>query len=417
MTDYRRRSPTMDGRHDGSDGVPDREPAPRTNSWYEPEAHAGSGAGDGFDHDGTRHRDQDAGGGPGQAYGQAYGHGEFIDDIDDDDDYDGSENGPWIEPPDDGPAGYRFRLLAGVAAVTLIVGGGAFWLFSDDPSIGGLPEDAPLIAAIDGPYKERPVDAGGLEVPHQNRQILQTLGGRHAPDRVESLLPGPEEPVPLPDAVEQPEGEGFAIAGRDGLSDPPVIPETQDVEPFGFNSIPTPAEGSPEDGADPAEEPASEPAVGFDGREDQIAALIEQMGILDDAPSGMDPRPVQEGPADQTEPEAGQVPVSPDTDGNRPDDGPEQDSANGQPIAATPDGGFRVQLGSVDSADAARGEWSRLSGRHSDLLGGLSMTVQEADISGRSWYRLQAGPLTREAAEQVCRELESRNAGCIVVSR
>jgi SPOR domain len=77
-------------------------------------------------------------------------------------------------------------------------------------------------------------------------------------------------------------------------------------------------------------------------------------------------------------------------------------------------GATRIQLGSVRSEEAARQEWERLKRTNTDVLGGLSAVPVRADLGEKGvFYRILTGPIAD--AERVCRELNHRNVGCILV--
>jgi len=61
--------------------------------------------------------------------------------------------------------------------------------------------------------------------------------------------------------------------------------------------------------------------------------------------------------------------------------------------------GWRIQLASVGSQEAAIQEWRRFQSANEDLLGSLDLKVQRADLGARGiYYRVQAGILSRDAA-------------------
>lgn len=102
---------------------------------------------------------------------------------------------------------------------------------------------------------------------------------------------------------------------------------------------------------------------------------------------------------------------------------PPQPSAAIQPApggtliaAAGAAGGHRVQLGAFSGGEAAaKREWSRLAGRHGDLLAGTSPRIDVIERNGRSLWRLQAGPLGESRAREVCAALASRGEACLLV--
>jgi hypothetical protein len=89
------------------------------------------------------------------------------------------------------------------------------------------------------------------------------------------------------------------------------------------------------------------------------------------------------------------------------------------PAVGTGDGAkaaARVQLGAMGSEPAARREWETLRQRHPALLAGLRPTIVRADLGGgKVVYRVQAGPLTDEAAAaRLCGQLRRYGVGCVV---
>lgn len=90
----------------------------------------------------------------------------------------------------------RVLVTAGVVAVLAFAGALALVHFS-----GGQVEDGevPLIVADAGPFRVRPDDPGGLQVPNQDQLIYQRMAGAPVRERrIEVLLPPPEPPMPVP---------------------------------------------------------------------------------------------------------------------------------------------------------------------------------------------------------------------------
>lgn len=84
--------------------------------------------------------------------------------------------------------------------------------------------------------------------------------------------------------------------------------------------------------------------------------------------------------------------------------------------AATPAGGWRVQLATVDTEDDARSEWRRLSALYPAALAGLEPQVRPSDLGERGIvYRLLGAGLDEERANTVCAQLAAGGAGCRVV--
>ena len=78
---------------------------------------------------------------------------------------------------------------------------------------------------------------------------------------------------------------------------------------------------------------------------------------------------------------------------------------------------YKIQLAAVRSEDAAVNEWKRISKKHPELMGRLSLMTQRADLGAQGiFYRIQAGPLADEAAaKKLCADLAAKKVGCLVV--
>jgi cell division septation protein DedD len=220
--------------------------------------------------------------------------------------------------------------------------------------------DVPLIRADDQPTRKRPDDPGGIQVPGQGTLVLD---GAHADSKVEQLLPPPEAPLPRPLPPEPAEA-----------SSPPV-PEP--VVPLAAPQPPVVALEPPPKPTPPAKAP--QPA----------AVAARQPPVV-----AVEPAPKPAASAKAPQPAAAAVPTS-----------------------AMAIKGYRLQLGAVRSADAAKQEWDRLRRLNNDVLGPLSYAVQRVDLGERGiFYRIQAGPVAdATAAERSCRELKRRGVGCILV--
>ena len=95
--------------------------------------------------------------------------------------------------------------------------------------------------------------------------------------------------------------------------------------------------------------------------------------------------------------------------------GPATPEAEVDPATIAP-GTRLVQLGAFDSAEVARSEWTRLSGRFGDYLAGKKRVIQRAESGGRIFYRLRAmGFADLADARRFCSALVAENADCIPV--
>lgn len=126
------------------------------------------------------------------------------------------------------------RALAAVALVVLAGFVAAVWYAYDQGVKQGATITPPLIKADTRPTKVRPDDPGGLVVPDQDKLIYQAIEGNGQAQRVERLLPPPEEPVVRPKAKAEPDvavavGELAAVPPGGTAPAPPPLPEEREA--------------------------------------------------------------------------------------------------------------------------------------------------------------------------------------------
>ena len=133
-------------------------------------------------------------------------------------------------------------LAGGAWAVTERIGGGP--PSTDEASV-------PLITASAEPWKVRPDDPGGMEIPNQGTLIYETLTTADPEEAPERILPPPEEPLspPLPETERAQE---LAVAASGASDETALQPDAGGVDK------PAPA---PVEEATPVEPEAPEPAV------------------------------------------------------------------------------------------------------------------------------------------------------------
>ncbi len=87
--------------------------------------------------------------------------------------------------------------------------------------------------------------------------------------------------------------------------------------------------------------------------------------------------------------------------------------------AAPPSGGaYVVQLAALRDEASARATFERMQSKYPDLLGGLSLDIQRAELGDKGiYYRARAGFMDKAAATTLCERLEAQGAGCIVRER
>lgn len=162
-------------------------------------------------------------------------------------------------------------------------------------------------------------------------------------------------------------------------------------------TLPAPTQPAPTQPAEPPPAEASVPEAAQDG----VRAPRSDAG------------PASQGTEEATPPAPGvALPIL------KPADRPgTQASAAEAPLAS--DGSYEIQLASVRQSGAADRERVRLIDDYPVLLGDLELRVEEARLDGAGiFYRLRTGPIKDlNDARELCRQLEQRGQGCLVVVR
>jgi cell division septation protein DedD len=274
----------------------------------------------------------------------------------------------------------RFLLLF-VLAVVLVAGGAWGWLLHGKRVTAMFAKSSndgvPIVRADTTPFKSRPRDPGGMDVPDRDKLVYERLQGKEGETRVERLLPPAEKPIAPPrDAGPAPQvterlprvpTEAQVRAAR-----PPAPPSIMLAPTTAPSREPTQAlrEPEPEDSPPTAEETA--PPI---------------------TPAASSPAPSASPPPRPSAPSPTQV------------------------AAAPPASGYLIQIAAVREEDRAAAEWARLQRQHPDALQGLKLFVIKADLGDKGvFWRLRAGPFADEAqAKNRCADLAKRKVGCLVV--
>jgi len=319
-------------------------------------------------------------------------------------------------PSDPGPAGShdplraiyeheqrrprRSRLFTG--AVALLVLGAMALVVYYAYQLGlraGAQGPAPLIKAEQQPYKVKPEEPGGMDVPNQDKLIYKEVkpaGSGANAEPVERLMPPPESPLPKPEKEE------------------PQAQQAQAAEPPAPAAQPTPQQPSAAAAAPSAPVSPSTAAAATPPKEG-VPQQVAQGGGLEapatPAKSGSSSEPAAKpAAASESAPAAAKPAATPSA------------SAEKAPSRAAGEAAddWHVQLGAVRTAEEAQHEWARLQGKYTDLLGQLSLNIQRVDLGGDKgvFFRIRGGPLAdRAQANALCDRLKVVQVGCIAVRR
>ena len=264
-----------------------------------------------------------------------------------------------------------------VLVVVLAGGGWAGWMYLQDADemAGATPGNVPVIEAPKFALKEKPADPGGMSVPDRDKLVYDRMAGDQVTgsgQQVERLLPPPETPLEPPKSI-SPQTPPTPPAPK-----PAPVQEVAKAEPTPPAPPPAPAAK-----VEPKPEPAPQPV-----------AKVE-------------PKPVP-----KPEPKPAPVAKAPDP---KPAPAPAAKAATSK-ATGTAGKGYMIQLSAVRNEQNAKGEWARLSKKHPDILGGLELVVQRADLGAKGvFYRVRGGWFAnRGEAKAVCDALKTRSVGCLI---
>ena len=260
------------------------------------------------------------------------------------------------------PGGPKRAITAGIALAAVAVFGVGIWFAYDQGVKRGASGAPPLIRADQSPAKVAPDNPGGMQVPNQDKQIFERLGGNQPQNgQVERLLPPPERPIASAPAAGPANGGNASVASSAS----------------GGNAAPT-----------------AGPAVTVQNRP---AANAQQ--------SAQQPAPPAQSGAPAATPAATPAPA--------------RTQAPAPATTAAAGGTARVQLASLPEQAQAQATWTQLQRKFPAELGGLSPSFERVDLGARGiYFRLQAGPLRdRAAAQALCEKLSAAKQGCLVVGR
>lgn len=333
-------------------------------------------------------------------------------------------------------------IFVGVVALSSVI-----WASypSQNPMIqaGGVP----VIRADADPYKYVPSDRGGMPIAHQDSTIFDAMRGAGGEQRVENLL-GDDQEMPVDrnqlfaglktelssgagasaTATDAASSSGTQVARMDGYErQRPMTESERRAEAARHNKESLKEEAAPLPGTLPAEgssvtdvikDKRSKKLAGDEmttdeaGEEDAVAASSAHQSKSDskegqdnaaDAKKKTEKKTSKEEQktAKKTKKEDGQKPADPAP-------------AAAAAVAAGP-GSSYVQVASVDNPATAASEWKKLSAKLPDLAGKPYRVVQ-AVVKGKTYHRVQVGPMSKDAATALCTSIKAKKpGGCLVV--
>lgn len=274
--------------------------------------------------------------------------------------------------------GGRFLPIAVVLIALLAVGGLGWYAFhsaDQEAEVAGVP----TIKADDESIREKPEDEGGMEIPHQDRAIYDTLNTPSGKTETATVKDTTEEPVERPKAAVKKE------PAKEPAPEPKKVERLlDDEEPVAKSVQPVVTEKK----AAPGEAPAPVPAAEADAAPSEAPSAA----MVADAPQKPVTQPVKQ--VDSTPSDAASADLKP----------------------STPPPGVRIQLGAFRSENEAVDSWKKILGKNKDVLANKVFTIRKADLGEKGvYYRLQVGSFASATeAKEACKTLNQRKLGCFV---
>ncbi len=302
----------------------------------------------------------------------------------------------------------RRRLMtvgAGLAVVAVAVTGALTYKGLHRSISGGVP----VIQADTTPLKVAPKVADGVEIPDQNRQIYEPK----AKDSQIRIVNREEQPIDIAQAARTSQG-GATTPGSaplDAFGEPRRV-RTVAVKP----DTPPP----PPQREQPAEAAAPSPIPTMVMPGDAPAARSARQAAATPQP------PVQAEPAAEAAPQPERTRVRPkatqrlaSAEAPLTADAPATTASTAAATPAAPavsDGplsGFSVQLGVRNSAGDAQAAFREMQRKYSQLAGKPEL-IRQAEVNGKTIYRVRVGPLAKAEAASLCSALQGAGGQCFV---
>lgn len=268
--------------------------------------------------------------------------------------------------------------------------------------VGGGNTDAgqnvPVIQADNQDYKIIPDEVGGMDMPHKDSTIFSSLNSDPDADAgIENLLAEDNNEDPVP--------RSQLFAGLNTEPSPDLHAEAQETpldQPLGEDEerILSQAKVAEkvvtslvEDGADAIADGEEAVSDAMDVPEKVEPVVTETTAVIEEKIQ----EPVKEVVKEEVKKEEPK---------------PEVKKAE---TAKPASGDYFVQLASVRDRAAADAEWKKLKSKYGSALSGFDYRVETANLPAGTFYRIQAGPVSKAEADKACAAVKRVDKdGCLV---
>lgn len=315
---------------------------------------------------------------------------------------------------------------AGLAVVAIAVTGALTYKSLHTGKDGSVP----VVQADTTPLKVAPKVADGVEIPDQNRQIYDRNATSKDSGQIK-VVNREEQPLDVTEAARAAGGTPSAQGTTPGngpfeaFGEPrrvrtvSVKPEAPPAPP------PAPAEAAPSpvptmvlpgsdtsaDATSPAPAPVAAPARPAKPiRQADASPVPTAMPAAGETIAEPAPKPAKPVAAVKKAPQR-IASVSPESLQTA---SPETTQATSAAVdTTTPVSGYSVQLGVRNSAGDAHNAFRQLQAKYSQLSGKPEL-IRQAEVNGKTLFRVRVGPLSKEEASSLCSSLQGEGGQCFV---
>ncbi|MBK6895417.1 MAG: SPOR domain-containing protein [Alphaproteobacteria bacterium] len=329
----------------------------------------------------------------------------------------------------DDEGGSRFGPGLTTAALLLVGAVFAGVIVMSYPSANNRRGEIPIVKADLRPIKSEPEERGGMDIPNSESTILARVG--EAPiqgqkDEIENLLDSPDEAMPSKEqAMQEALGEEVYRSAEGEVKPQDVI---QKIDENSQQIAATePASGEAVDpmtlhraGTSPETKDFVQSVLNKEKGADTPA--VPEVREAEIAPPPIDVRAID---IQQPDPEAEAAPApAPEnlaTTEEKAEEMSQIEPTSGlssAPKFKATSGTYYVQLASIQNRGATEKEWRKLQKKYGATISELKYRVQEASLDRGTFYRIQAGPISKDSADEICREIKAITpVGCLVVKK
>jgi hypothetical protein len=315
----------------------------------------------------------------------------------------------------------NFRIALALAVLLLLLGGlwaaATFLWPQDDGKIA-------ILKAETDAFKVKPEQAGGMQIPHQDKLVFNTVSNEGKGGMVERVLPAPEQPVlennqpkaPLPNAIQEAaaltQAQITQAQGTEKEPSPaPVLDVPSMVVPEANAAAPEVIAPQPEQAATPVVTPVVTPTASAS------AATLDT--VKDIAPSKKaettepkKPAAIKKAVVKAITQAAVKPPLkkAPETEPNPPNT---TETAQKKPSSATSSTKVRFQIASFFDKALAEKSLPQLKQKYANDLQGAGLFITAAKINGdKNVFRIQGNATN---VSTICSGIKAKGGACVSI--